>query len=106
MGRTIGIDPKFLQLSDAPVVQTVGLRDKNISATITNVYAIRLASNQPGAAAEIVRLVTQVGVEIKYMYSFLFGGCGIVVIRPDSPDKAEEAIMLNQLDYITENELK
>lgn len=82
------------------------LRDKNISATITNVYAIRLASNQPGAAAEIVRLVTQVGVEIKYMYSFLFGECGIVVIRPDSPDKAEEAIMLNQLDYITENELK
>lgn len=47
------------------------LRDQNISATISNVYAIRLAENKPGAAAELVRQITAAGISIKYMYSFL-----------------------------------
>ena len=81
------------------------LRDKNISATVTNVYAIRLATNKPGAAAEIVELMTKAGTGIKYMYSFMFGGNGIVVFRPNDNDKAEETIMLNKLDYITEEDL-
>ena len=81
------------------------LRDKNISATITNVYALRLASNQPGAAAEIVEKITKAGVTIKYMYSFMYGGNGIVVLKVDDNDKAEETVMLNKLDYITEKDL-
>ena len=82
------------------------LRDKNISATITNVYAIRLASNQPGAAAEIVEKITKAGVTIKYMYSFLYGGKGIMVCRTNNNDKVEEIIMLKKLEYLTENDLK
>lgn len=81
------------------------LRDKNISATITNVYAIRLADNKIGAAAELVEKVTEAGVSIKYMYSFLYSGKGIIVFRPDNSDKAEEVIMLKKLDYITEEDL-
>ena len=81
------------------------LRDKNISATITNVYALRLASNQPGAAAEIVEKITKAGVTIKYMYSCMYGGNGIVVLKVEDNDKAEETVMLNKLDYITEKDL-
>lgn len=81
------------------------LRDKNISATISNVYAIRLAENKPGAAAELVEKITTAGISIKYMYSFLYGGKGIIVFRPDNSDKSEELIMLKKLDYITEDEL-
>lgn len=82
------------------------LRDKNISATITNVYAIRLADNKPGAAAKIIKQLTEAGVSIKYMYSFLYGGSGIVVFRPDNNDKAEEVVMLKKLDCMTEEDLK
>ena len=81
------------------------LRDKNISATVSNVYAIRLANNQPGAAAEVVAKITNAGVGIKYMYSFMFAGNGIVVFRADNNDKAEEVIMLEKMEYISEKEL-
>ncbi len=81
------------------------LRAQNISATISNVYAIRLADNKPGAAAELVHQITTAGISIKYMYSFLYGGKGIIVFRPDNNDKSEEVIMLQKLDYITEAEL-
>ena len=82
------------------------LRDKNISATISNVYAIRLSNNKPGAAADVVAKITKSGVGIKYMYSFMFGGHGIVVFRADNNDKAEEVIMLEKMDYIIEKELQ
>ena len=81
------------------------LRDKNISATVSNVYAIRLANNQPGAAAEVVAKITKAGVGIKYMYSFMFAGNGIVVFRADNNDRAEEVIMLEKMEYISEKEL-
>ena len=82
------------------------LRDKNISATISNVYAIRLSDNKPGAAADVVAKITKSGVGIKYMYSFMFGGHGIVVFRADNNDKAEEVIMLEKMDYISEKDLQ
>ena len=82
------------------------LRDKNIYATISNVYAIRLSNNKPGAAADVVAKITKSGVGIKYMYSFMFGGHGIVVFRADNNDKAEEVIMLEKMDYIIEKELQ
>ena len=82
------------------------LRDKNISATISNVYAIRLSNNKPGAAADVVAKITKSGVGIKYMYSFMFGGHGIVVFRADHNDKAEEGIMLEKMDYINEKKIQ
>ena len=81
------------------------LREKNISATISNVYAVRLPHNKPGAAADVVAKVAKAGVGIEYMYSFMFGGNGIVVFRADNNDKAEEVMMLGKLDYLTEKDL-
>ena len=81
------------------------LRSKNISATITNVFAIRLAENKPGAAAELVEKLTMAGISVKYMYSFLYDGKGIIVFRPDNNDYAEEMVMLQKLDYLTEDDL-
>ena len=54
----------------------------------------------------VVAKITKSGVDIKYMYSFMFGGHGIVVFRADNNDKAEEVMMLEKLDYITEKDLQ
>lgn len=82
------------------------LRDKGINSTISNVHAIRLADNKVGAAADVMTLITEAGVGIKYMYSFLFEGKGIIVFRADNTEKADEVIMLKKLDYLTETELR
>lgn len=81
------------------------LHEKGISVTISNVYAIALRADKVGAAAQAVTLIADGGVEIKYMYSFLFEGKGIVVFRTDDAAKADEVIMLNRLDCLSEEEL-
>lgn len=105
LGDTDGFGIYRLICSDTEKAFKV-LHDKNLSVTISNVYAIRLPENKPGAAADVVAKITKSGVGIKYMYSFMFGGHGIVVFRADNNDRAEEVVMLEKLDYITEDELK
>ena len=48
------------------------LRDKNINVTLSDVHAIRLKDNKVGAAADVMTLITEAGVGIKYMYSLSF----------------------------------
>ena len=105
LGDTDGFGIYRIICNDAEKAFKV-LREKNINATITNVYAIRLAPNKVGAAAEVVEKITEAGVSIKYMYSFLYGGKGIMVCRTNNNDKVEEIIMLKKLEYLTENDLK
>lgn len=81
------------------------LHDKGINATITNVFAIRLADNKVGAAADVMTLITEAGVGIKYMYSFLLDGKGVLVFRADNDDKAKEVVLLNKLDFLGEKDL-
>ena len=82
------------------------LREKNINVTLTDVHAIRLKDNNVGAAADVMALITEAGVGIKYMYSFLFDGKGVLIFRADNAEKANEVIMLNKLDFLSEADLK
>ena len=82
------------------------LREKNINVTLTDVHAIRLKDNKVGAAADVMTLITEAGVGIKYMYSFLFDGKGVLIFRADNAEKANEVIMLNKLDFLSETDLK
>lgn|SRR5574344_1296645 len=104
LGDTDGFGIYRIICNDAEKAFKV-LREKHINATITNVYAIRLADNKVGAAAEVVEKMTEAGITVKYMYSFLYSGNGIVVLRTDNNDKAGEVIMLKKLEYLTEEDL-
>lgn len=82
------------------------LREKNVNVTLSDVYAIRLKDNKVGAAADVMTLITEAGVGIKYMYSFMLDGRGVLTFRADNPEKANEVIMLNKLDFLSETDLK
>jgi hypothetical protein len=82
------------------------LKNKDINATITNVYAVRLADNKVGAAADVMTKIVESGVSINYMYSFLIAGKGILVFRTDDNKNTEKAIMLNKFDFLTEDDLR
>ena len=49
------------------------LKAAGISASMSEVFAITL-DNQPGRAADAVRVLSQAGIGISYLYSFLLGG--------------------------------
>ena len=82
------------------------LREKNVNVTLSDVHAIRLKDNNVGAAADVMTLITEAGVGIKYMYSFMLDGKGVLTFRADNPEKANEVVMLNKLDFLTETDLK
>lgn len=82
------------------------LHEAGISVTITNVYALRVSGDRPGAAAQAMEVITASGVAVKYMYSFLFEGKGIIVLRTDDAARADAAVMLGGLDCLSEADLR
>ena len=61
--------------------------------------------DEPGRAADAVKIFSDAGISIAYMYTFLLGGKGILVFRTDNREKAREAIILNNLKFIAEQDL-
>ena len=80
------------------------LKEAGINVALTDVLALEL-DNQPGRAADAIRVISAAGVSIKYMYTFLLGGKGVMIFRADPCDKAKEAIILNKLKFIAEEDL-
>lgn len=80
------------------------LRDAGISVALSDVFAITL-DNEPGRAADAIKLLHEAGIGITYMYSFLLDGKGILVFRTDNTERTREMIILNNLSFIAEKEL-
>ena len=57
------------------------------------------------ALSDAIEIISKTGVSITYMYTFLFNGKGIMVFRTDNPEEAREAIILNNLKFISEKDL-
>ena len=45
-------------------------------------------------------------MNILYLYSFLWKGKGVLVFRTDNNDRANEAIMLGKMTFLTEMDFK
>lgn len=81
------------------------LKDAGISVALSDVFAISL-NNEPGRAADAVRILNEAGINITYMYSFLLGGKGILVFRTDNAELTREIIILNNISFVSEKELE
>ncbi len=80
------------------------LRQAGISANLSDVFAIML-DNRPGRAADAIRSLSEAGIGISYLYSFLLSGKGILVFRTDNPDLTRQVILEKGLNYIEEQHL-
>ena len=81
------------------------LKDAGISVALSDVFAITL-DNEPGRAADAVKILSDEGIGITYMYSFLLAGKGILIFRTDNPERTREVIILNDITFISDKELK
>ncbi len=80
------------------------LKEAGVAVALSDVFAIAL-DDEPGRAADAVRIFSDAGISITYMYSFLLNGKGILVFRTDDTEKARESIILNNLKFISEKDL-
>lgn len=80
------------------------LREAGISVNLTDVFAVTL-ENEVGKAADTIKLFSDAGIDISYLYSFMLGNKGILIFRTKDSEKAREIIMLNKLNFVAEKDL-
>ena len=80
------------------------LRAAGIQVSLTDVFAITL-ENEVGKAADTIKLFSDAGIDISYLYSFMLGNKGILIFRTKDAEKAHEIIMLNKLNFVAEKDL-
>ena len=80
------------------------LKAADISANLTEVFHI-MHDNRPGRAADAVRHISEAGITISYLYSFMLGGKGILVFRTDDAARTERVIRENSLAALDDKAL-
>ena len=73
------------------------LRDAGVAASITDVTAV-VMSDKPGGAADIVSIMGASGINIAYIYSFLYNSRPVLVFRTDDLQKTRE--VLNDYEFV------
>ena len=91
-------------ICDNPSKAHTLLREKGMSVTISDVFAIEL-DNTPGQAAKTFEAFSTNDINISYMYSFMLAGKGILIFRTNDTEKAREVISLNKMHFISEDKL-
>ena len=83
-------------ICDKPVLADKLLKENGICAITNDVFAIEL-DDTPGQAASAIQYFAEAGINISYMYSFLVGNKGILIMRTDDTEKTQEIIKLKKL---------
>jgi len=80
------------------------LKEKGFSVNLTEVLSIKTPA-EAGSFARAVRIFSDEGISIEYMYAFSLGSKAIIVLRTEDMDLALNAISKNKLHLINENDL-
>ena len=82
------------------------LKRENCIVTVTEVVGARLR-NEPGALATVVRVISEGGINMEYMYAF--NGAtphhAYVVLRVDDNEKVKEMLLANGIKTISEEQV-
>ncbi|MBR6893372.1 MAG: amino acid-binding protein [Bacteroidaceae bacterium] len=88
-------------LCNQPTQAYLILKENGINVQLADVIALSI-DDVPGRAAEAVKNLSASGVNILYLYSFLWKGKGVLILRTDNSDKANETIIINKMSFLTE----
>ena len=80
------------------------LQKAGVAVALSDVLALEL-DDEPGRCADAIRMFSNAGISIAYMYTFLLRGKGILVFRTDNREKARETIIQNNLKFIAEQDI-
>jgi hypothetical protein len=83
------------------------LEEAGMIAKVTEVVTVGV-ENKPGALAEILRVIDEVGLGVEYMYDFgaaSKGGLAAIIFRFDDPDAAVEALTAAGVRVLTREEI-
>ncbi|MBQ4063230.1 MAG: amino acid-binding protein [Bacteroidaceae bacterium] len=90
-------------LCSAPCEAYTMLKENGINVQLTDVLAIAI-EDEPGKAAIAINALSESEVNILYMYSFLWKGRGVLVMRTDKSEKAMHVIAEKDMNLLSEND--
>ncbi len=90
-------------LCDKPEQAFIMLNESGINVQLTHVYAISI-DDEPGRAANAVNMLSQAGISLLYLYSFLWKGRGVLVFRAEPSELVEQVVKANSLTVLDEGE--
>jgi hypothetical protein len=80
------------------------LRTRRFSVSLTDVLCLS-TPNEPGSLHRALRILSEAGISVDYMYAFAMGERALVVIRTESVERAIETLRQNQLTLLSASEL-
>lgn len=92
-------------ITQNPQAAYEALKKHSLTMIMSEVLAISL-ENVVGTAADTISLFTQEGLNIEYMYSFLWHGNGILIMRTNHQEKAVEIVQKHALHSIEAQDLQ
>lgn len=92
-------------LSD-PEKAVLSLRESGVVCKITETLAVAI-DDRPGGFSEALKVLTDGGVEIKYMYACISHekGKALMILSVDDPKKAEEMISVTDAGKVNPSEI-
>ena len=92
-------------ICDDPSRAYLKLKEEGINVQLTDVNAIYV-EDKSGEAARALKIISDAGVGINYMYSFPLKDKGVIVFRTSDSVKTNEIISLNKLNSVMEGDFK
>ena len=82
------------------------IEDAGYTVCITDVLAVTVP-DQPGGLAEILLLLTENGIAIEYLYSFVRnkGNNALIVFRVEDIEKAQDILRAHQVNFLSQEEI-
>lgn len=90
-------------LCNNPAQAYLILKEAGLNVQLSDVFALSI-EDEPGSAAKHIKTLSDNGVSILYLYSFLWKGNGVILFRADQTEKCKELIMINKLSFLTEED--
>jgi hypothetical protein len=90
-------------VSDVARAQEV-LKARGFSLSVTQVMCLSVP-NQPGSVHRALRILSDAGISVEYMYAFAVGATALVMIRTNDVEQSIAVFLANKLTLVPAREL-
>ena len=80
------------------------LRDNSFSVNLTDVVCLS-TPNQPGAIARALRILSEAGVSVEYMYAFSMEEKALAVIRTENIENTIKVLKKHEMELLQASDL-
>lgn len=91
---------------DKPELAYEKLKEKGLTASITNVLSVRMP-DRPGGLAEVLQVLHQHGINVEYMYAFVSKSTdeALVVFKVENIEEAAEKLEGTGIRLLSQDEI-